>query len=72
MNMRRHFLCYAYWMGEVGKGGFSQYFFNSNEIYIEETKKRLEILNNADYIKIFNNASEIFYSEKSEEEKDKI
>ncbi|SMF87802.1 protein of unknown function [Paenibacillus uliginis N3/975] len=55
--------------GEIGNGGLSQYFLNSEGVYIEETIKCLQSLNAHEHRKIFDQASTAYLSNEDEETK---
>lgn len=55
--------------GEVCNGGLSQYFFNSEGTYIEETIKCLQSVQAHEHNRIFEQASAVFLSSEDEETK---
>ena len=60
----------TWWIeGEVRNGGFNQYFFNSNGIYLPYLLNGLKELNDSDYSSIINKAIQI-YEQKVKEQHD--
>ncbi len=57
--------------GEINNGGFSQYYFNTDGAYIQDTTACLQSIKAADCLELFEEANSIFYSDISEEEKHK-
>ncbi|MGG3889710.1 DMP19 family protein [Metabacillus fastidiosus] len=57
--------------GEVGNGGFVQYFFNTNGAFITETSMSFERIKNCDFHLLFEQAVIIFDSKLSEEAKER-
>ena len=58
----------TWWIeGEVRNGGFNQYFFNSNGIYLPYLLNGLKELNDSDYSSIVNKAIQIYEQEVKEQ-----
>lgn len=57
--------------GEVGNGGFVQYFFNTNGAFITETSMSFERIKNCDFYRLFEQAVIIFDSKLSGEAKER-